>query len=224
MTDSPDPRLTHLEETKLQAEIANLEAERALYDERRTGLLLDNWNASRLKNQIESSSDSARIFPFYGAVSKGAVAGCMDALTQWFREDPDKPITIVFNSPGGDVIEGLALYDQIHMLRNEGAKVDTHTLGQAASMGGVLLQAGETRHMSPHAYMLIHEVSGGAIGNASELADQYEFITRLQDSLVHILAERSKLTPEEIQDKWKRKDWWLDAREALDLGFVDVIG
>jgi ATP-dependent Clp endopeptidase proteolytic subunit ClpP len=210
------------EQLKL-AELAKIEAERNLYEERAHGAALDNWNAERIRRQIQASSDYARIFPFYGQVNKGAVAGCMDTLTQWHREDPDQPITVVFNSPGGSVFEGLALYDQIQILRNEGASVNTHSLGMAASMGGVLLQAGETRTIGRHGYVLIHEVSSGAIGNTSELEDELKFTKRLQDRLLTILASRSTLTKRQIATRWKRKDWWLDAEEALNLGFVDAI-
>lgn len=206
-----------------QATIAKLKAEERFYNERANTAVLENWSGERMKKQLEASSDSARIFPFYGAVNKGAVAGCMDTLTQWNREDPDKPITVVFNSPGGSVIDGLALYDQIQILKNEGQEINTHSLGMAASMGGILLQAGEKRTMGKHAYLLIHEISSIALGNASELEDELKFVQRLQARSLAILAHRSTLTPRQIARKWKRKDWWLDADEALELGFIDAI-
>jgi ATP-dependent Clp protease protease subunit len=93
----------------------------------------------------------------------------------------------------------------------------------AASMGGILLQAGSHRVLAPNAYMLIHEVSSLAWGGASELEDEVAFVKRLQDRILDILAERSTMTRQQIARKWKRKDWWLDAPEALRLGFVDEI-
>jgi ATP-dependent Clp protease protease subunit len=224
MSESFHDRLTpdQFEEFR-RAELAKIEAEEKLFSERAYGVALENWQNERVKAVVEASGEAARVFPFYGEVVKPHVAGCVDALSQWFREDSERPITVVFNSPGGEVFEGLALYDQIHILRGEGAIINTHSIGQAASMGAILLQAGEVRRMSRHSYMLIHEISGGAIGNASMIADQHEFVQRLQTRLLEILAQRSTLTPEEIREKWTRRDWWLDADEALELGFVDEV-
>lgn len=148
---------------------------------------------------------------------------CIEDLGTWRRQDPKQPIKIIFNSPGGSVFEGLALYDYIQETRESGTRVDTMALGMAASMGGVLLQAGETRTMSRHSYLLIHEVSAGAMGNVSELEDELKFTKRLQDRLLSILSERASMTKQQIARKWKKTDWWLDAQEALALGFCDEV-
>ncbi len=180
--------------------------------------------AEDIRKEVDSSQHVARIYSFNGSVSDSSANNCIQTLGQWQREDPSKPITVVFNSPGGSVTAGLALYDYIQAIRNNGSKVDTHSIGWAASMGGILLQAGEERIMGDHAYMLIHEVSSGAIGNTSELEDELKFVKRLQDRLLGILAARATLTKRQIERRWKRKDWWLDATEALEFGFIDRIG
>jgi ATP-dependent Clp endopeptidase proteolytic subunit ClpP len=169
------------------------------------------------------SEDATRQMPFNTQVSKASVAEAISYLGQWYREDPGKPITITFNSPGGSVIDGLALFDFIQQLRAEGAKINTKTIGFAASMAGVLLQAGEERKVGRNAYLMIHEVSTGAIGNVSELEDELALTKRMQDRLLDILAERSTLSKNQIRRKWKRKDWWLDAEEAVRLGFADTV-
>lgn len=205
------------------AEIKKLQAETAHYRalERRTRL-----QADELEEQARFRAASEyhnRIYTFDGPVQRGSVADCIGQLGLWRRQDPAQPIQIVFNSPGGSVFDGLALYDFIQELRGSGTRVDTMALGMAASMGGVLLQAGEERVMSRHSYLLIHEVSSGAIGSMSELEDEVKFSKRLQNRLLDILAERSTLSADQIARKWKRKDWWLDAHEAHELGFCDEV-
>jgi ATP-dependent protease ClpP protease subunit len=91
-------------------------------------------------------------------------------------------------------------------------------------MGGILLQAGDERVIGKNAHLMIHEISAGAVGKLSEIEDEAKFCAMLSDRLVDILAERSTLTPTQIKRRWKRKDWWLSAEEAVELGFADRIG
>lgn len=174
-------------------------------------------------HRMKHSKDEARIYSFTSSVGRDSSEYCMNTLGQWFRENPDKPIEIVFNSPGGSVIDGLALFDYIKELQSNGAEINTVSLGYAASMAGVLLQAGERRTMGQHAFLMIHEVSSGAIGNINKLEDEVAFCKRIQDQLLDILAERATISKTSIKRKWKRQDWWLDANEALELGFCDAI-
>lgn len=164
-----------------------------------------------------------RIYTFDDQVNEGSVQECMRVLGLWIRRPEQRPITISFNSPGGDLFQGLALYDFIQQIRNSGTRVDTAAIGMAASMGGVLLQAGERRTMTPNSYMLIHEVSAGRSGTVAELQDAIKFTNKLQGRCLDILAERSWLSVEEIAENWSRRDWWMDAAEAHDLGFCDEV-
>lgn len=174
--------------------------------------------------RMEASKDEARIYSFIGPVGVASVQLCMDTIGQWAREDAKRPIRIVFNSPGGSVMDGLALYDYIQEIKDTyGTTIDTVALGTAASMAAVLLQAGDKRVIGKHAYLMVHEVSGESIGSMSEIQDQAKFTERLQNQLLDILAERTKLPRKEIKDKWERKEWWIDATEALELGFCDEI-
>lgn len=164
-----------------------------------------------------------RLYSFTNDVSKASVKVCIEALQTWFRESPEDPVTVVFDSPGGSVFSGLALYDTIRNFRASGLTINTHSIGMAASMGGVLLQAGETRSMGKHAFMLIHEISSGAFGSFSEIEDEVKFMKRIQEQLLGILADRSTLSVNEIRKRWERRDWWLDSSECLRLGFVDEV-
>lgn len=214
MATNDDLKQAELEKNLAEAERYRQEAEVA----RLKAADLDYQKGLRDASEFEN-----RIYNFGGSVSGKSVEACIGEIGMWVRQTPAKPIKIIFNSPGGSVFEGLALFDFIREVRQNGTRIDTLALGMAASMGGVLLQAGEKRIMSPHAYMLCHEVSTGAIGSLSELEDEVTFSKRLQDRLLDILAERSKLTKRQISRKWKRKDWWMSAQEALEFGFVDSV-
>lgn len=209
--------------TRAQSEIELNEARVVLAKAEAQKAKLEAYELEVAKRKHLASNDEFRIYPFNGTVSQGSADACISYLGQWFREDPKKSIKIVFNSPGGGVIPGLALFDFITTLRDQGTKIDTESIGWAASMGGILLQAGETRSLGKHAYMLIHEVSAGAIGSVSEMEDELKFTKRLQSRILDILADRSTMSKSQIRRKWKKTDWWLDATEALKYGFIDEI-
>ena len=210
--------------SKATLELEKLEAEgrkeRALG--RKAELEVVHWE--REDRDILSSPDHNHIYPFMGAVTGDSARSCIHALTKWSRRDPGCDMTLVFNSPGGSVIDGLALYDCITELKGKGHKITTVARGYAASMGGILLQAGDERIVGANAHVLIHEISSGAIGKFSEIKDEVAFLTRLQDRCVNILAERSTMSARQIKRKWERTDWWLDADETVKLGFADRIG
>jgi ATP-dependent Clp endopeptidase proteolytic subunit ClpP len=145
-------------------------------------------------------------------------------LNKLSRLNPGKAITVTVNSPGGSVIAGLALYDHIRDLSARGHHMTVKVRGMAASMGGILLQAGDTRVVGPEAMVLIHEVASGAAGKVSEMEEQLQFSKQLWVKLANILAKRSKMTSEQVMEKAHKLDWWLDAEEAVRLGFADKIG
>lgn len=199
------------------------EAQAEFYKELTEKARIERLQLLRQEARYAASQDAHRIFNFEFAVNKASVSETMTYLGQWYREDPTRPIKIVFNSPGGSVIDGLALYDYIKLLRDEGAAIDTVGNGMVASMAGPLLQAGEVRTLGRNACFLIHEISSGAIGKISEIEDEAKFVKVLNDRLFGLLAERSNLTARQIKSRAKRKDWWFMAEEALELGFCDNI-
>lgn len=152
-----------------------------------------------------------------------SVAAAIDSINRWRRIDPGCDIRIEINSPGGGVFSGLNLYDVLREASAQGHRIITCAYGYAASMAGILLQAGDERQISPNAFLMIHEVSSGAIGKWSEMVDEVEFVERLQKIALTILARRSTLSIAAIKRRSARKDWWLDAGEAVKFGFVDTI-
>jgi ATP-dependent protease ClpP protease subunit len=126
------------------------------------------------------------------------------------------------------------LFDFIMELRRENHYITTAARGYAASMGGILLQAGSKRVMGKEAYILIHEVSTWAGGKVGEIEDEYLFLKKISERVVGIFADRAKeagangtaskpITKAQIEKNWNRKDWWLDSAEALRLGIVDEL-
>lgn len=185
--------------------------------------LLELLSFRRHELDVQADAARAHVYTFYAGVDQESVAQCMAELGQWSRRDPGAPITVIFNSPGGSVLDGLALFDYLRQLRKLGHEVTTVALGRAASMGAVLLQAGTHRVIGENSFLLVHEVSNNSVGKVSELADGVDFTRRLQKRLLAILAERSSLTEAQIHRRWVRKEWWLDAQEAVELGLADEV-
>lgn len=189
------------------------------------------WQAEVEASEFEEMAADARsankrnrLYEFTSAVERQSVAAAIDQISRWARLDPERPITIRFNSPGGDVIYGLSLYDFLKSVDAEGTPVTTVAMGMAASMAGTLLQAGRRRVVTPNSYFMIHEITGGTEGSASEMEDNTKLMKRLNDRLMIILAERSKMTVAKIKQAANRKDFWVDAQQAVELGFADEIG
>lgn len=208
--------------TKAQAEIAKLVSEAAYFDRESAKLDLEISDLSRRYAYKDGLAVNHRIFDFWHPVHDASVAVAVDCIGSWSRESLE-PITLRINSPGGDIIAGLALFDFLLEIRASGIHLTTTSIGMAASMGGILLQAGDVRTMGRNASLLIHEASYGYSGKVSEMENEAEFVKSLQTRLVAILAERSTLTERQLTAKWKRRDWWIDAPGALKLGFVDAV-
>lgn len=147
------------------------------------------------------------------------------SLGHWLDYDADLPITVVITSAGGSVFAGFSMFDWTRKMIKDGAKINTKCIGYAASMGGVLLQMGVERTMTPNSHMMVHEASTFVQGGSSVsvLKDQTEFIKKLNERCVSVLASRSSITAEEITNKSDRRDWWLTADEALTAGFIDRV-
>lgn len=136
-------------------------------------------------------------------------------------EDPEKDVFLYINSPGGVVTAGVAIYDTIRYLR---APVSTICVGQAASMGALLLASGAAgkRFALPHARIMIHQPLGGFQGQASDISIHAQEILRLRDTLNGILAEHTGQTLERIAADTER-DFFMGSSEAKNYGIIDDI-
>jgi len=203
---------------KLRHEV-RYEANRAEGSEIELAIMRDK-EADRLAKPGSREYRQLNIFaPIYGEY----VDAWIDMLEHWERRDPGAPITIRINSPGGAVMDGFALYDTIQRLRRKGHHITTHGLGMIASMATVIMQAGDERVLDENAWFMIHEISAQTSGKASQMADELKFVQRLQERALDIYAARSNLTKVQIKRRWTKTDDWMDAQEALKLGFVDRV-
>jgi ATP-dependent Clp endopeptidase proteolytic subunit ClpP len=212
----------------LRADLLAEEIKKTRLEASYEALKVDMAKIELVRNQRQernhaAQSERARIYTFHGPVGSMSSANAVEELGYWSRRDPGEPMTIVFNSPGGSVFEGLAFFDFIQKLKREGHHITTKGTGMAASMGGILLQAGDERVMDPRAWLLIHEVSTLVAGKMADMDDALKFAKRLQASCMDILAERSTMTAKQIERKIDKTDWWLSAEEALALGFIDRV-
>ena len=136
-------------------------------------------------------------------------------------ENPDKDISLYINTPGGSVTAGMSIYDTMQFIKPD---VSTMCLGFAASMGAFLLAAGAKgkRYSLPNSKVMIHQVLGGARGQATDIEIQARDILRTKAQMNRILAERTGQTLEKIQQDTER-DYYMTADEAKDYGLVDQV-
>ena len=137
------------------------------------------------------------------------------------NEDPDKEISVYINTPGGSVTAGLAFYDTIQFVK---PPVATYCVGQAASMGALLLCAGTKgkRFALPDARVMIHQPWGGAQGAASDISIQAREILRLREKINELLAKHTGQSLEKIEKDTDR-DYFMSAEEAKTYGVVDEV-
>ncbi|KAI9445495.1 Clp protease-domain-containing protein [Lactarius indigo] len=167
-----------------------------------------------------------RVIMLYGPIRDTDAALIVAQLLFLEAEETSKPIHLYINSPGGSVTAGLAIYDTY-----VSSPIHTYCVGQAASMGSLLLAAGEKgkRHCLPNASIMIHQPSGGASGQASDIAIHAKEILRIRKLLTGIY-QRHCCQPAESQEQGLHRfetalerDYFMTAQQALDFGIVDGI-
>ena len=156
---------------------------------------------------------------FVGGVDEVSAGLVIAQLLFLNSEDKEKDISMYINSPGGSVTAGLAIYDTMQYLPND---IATYCIGQAASMGAVLLAAGSKgkRYALPNARIMLHQPWGGTQGTAADIQIQAEEILRLKKNLNEILARHTGQTFDQIQKSTDR-DFFMSADEAKKYGVVD---
>ncbi|KAL7753756.1 hypothetical protein RI367_000687 [Sorochytrium milnesiophthora] len=197
------------------------------------------WRACRRRHLglvpyvIETSSRGERAYDIFSRLLKerivclfspvdDQVAGIIVAqLLHLEAESSDKPISFYINSPGGSVTAGMAVYDTMQFIKSP---VSTCCIGQASSMGSLLLAAGEhgQRYTLPNSRIMIHQPSGGTQGQASDIAIQAKEILRWRQQLNGIYSKHTKKDIAYIEQHMER-DHFMNPQEALEFGLVDKI-
>lgn len=208
---------------KLRAEAAKAEAEtrKALADAEKAEVSAEKEREKRTKEL--AGDDYHRVYRFNGSVESASTKTCMAQLTEWSRLDPGCSIEIIFSSPGGSIIDGMALFDFTQQLRAKGHHITSGTVGMAASMAGILLQIGDKRWMGHQSWLMIHRAAFGIQGQTFDVEDRVKWIKRIEDRILDIFVSRSNLTKRKIKGNWDRKDWWITSEEALGMGLIDEI-
>lgn len=182
---------------------------------------------------IEQSSRGERAFDIYSRLLRDRIIFLGTAITDEIAnviiaqmlflesEDPDKDIYFYINSPGGLVTSGLAIYDTMQYIKPD---VSTLCMGQAASMGAVLLTAGVEgkRYALPHSRIMLHQPMGGFQGQATDVEIQAREILRLREELNRILVNHTGRSVEQIQQDTDR-DFYMSGEEAREYGLVDEV-
>ena len=189
------------------ATIRELNAEAALYEEQ--------VKQERRRERAEE----ARTLIFNGEVSELEVGDALERLHDWALEGDDD-ITVILNSPGGEIFSGLLLFDTLRAFPGE---VTTIVRGLGASMGSILAQGGDHRAISSNSWYMVHEPATIAWGKMGDIKREAKVLERIHDQMCGILSERSNLTKAEIKRRSQDKDWWMNAQEALDFGFFDEL-
>ncbi len=159
---------------------------------------------------------------FLGGAIDDTVANLIIAQLLFLEaEDPDKDIHLYINSPGGVVTAGMAIFDTMRYIK---APVSTICVGQAASMGAVLLSAGEKgkRYSLVHSRIMIHQPLGGFQGQATDISIHAKEILRMKDELNGILADLSGQQKEKVEADTER-DFFMSAEDAKEYGLIDAI-
>jgi ATP-dependent Clp protease, protease subunit len=136
-------------------------------------------------------------------------------------EDPDKDINIYINSPGGVVTAGLAIYDTMQYIKPD---IATICMGQASSMGALLLAAGakNKRYALPHARVMIHQPLGGFQGQATDIAIQAKEIMKVKENIHNILVRHTGQPMDKVRNDTER-DFFMSSQDALEYGIIDKV-
>ncbi len=178
-------------------------------------------NTPRLQDIIDLKILNERKIFLWGVVDDDSAKEVIDRLLYLELLEPGKEIQLIINSPGGYVTSGFAIYDT---MKSISSPISTVCSGLAASMGSILLSAGEKgkRFVLPHARVMIHQPSGGAGGTASDLEVQLEEIMKTKKLGAKILADNCGQSIERIEKDFNR-DFWMSADEAIEYGIVDAV-
>ena len=202
-------------------------------DQMQDGGALDTRNLGLVPMVIETTGRGERAYDIYSRMLKERVIFLVGPVEDHMSnlivaqllflesENPDKDIHLYINSPGGAVTAGLAIYDTMQYIKPD---VSTVCIGQAASMGALLLTGGAKgkRFCLPHARMMVHQPLGGFQGQATDIEIHAREILRVRDRLNTIMVKHTGRSMEQIEQDTDR-DYFLDGAEAVNFGLIDTV-
>lgn len=188
-------------------------------------------NLNQVPMVIEKSSNGERAYDIYSRLLKERIVFLVGPVNDMSAnvvvaqilylnsEDPEKPISLYINSPGGSVTAGMSIYDTMKFVKNP---IHTLCLGQAASMGAFLLSAGDVRKSLPNARIMIHQPLGGVQGQATDMEIHVKEILKIKDKLNNILSKNTGQPINRIIEDTER-DNFMSAHQAKEYGLIDEI-
>jgi len=202
-------------------------------DQMQDGGALDTRNLGLVPMVIETTGRGERAYDIYSRMLKERVVFLVGPVEDHMSnlivaqllflesENPDKDIHLYINSPGGAVTAGLAIYDTMQYIKPD---VSTVCIGQAASMGALLLSGGAKgkRFCLPHARMMVHQPLGGFQGQATDIEIHAREILRVRERLNTIMVKHTGRSMEQIEQDTDR-DYFLDGVEAVNFGLIDTV-
>jgi ATP-dependent protease ClpP protease subunit len=229
----PEPKSDE-ERAWYAAEAAKFDAETRLLDmqaheaeAKARAAWLNTEKLEREARNVQAQNDRNHVYHFETAVRD--TQKVRETLDQWHRLNPDSDWTLVMNSPGGSVIDGMALFDHLVAYSKRGGgthKVTIIVRGYAASMGGILAQAADERVVGPESYLMLHKISTITGGSLDDIEDEVQFLKMIQSRVEDVFINRSggKLSRATLRRRWARRDWWVSSSDAIKHGLADRIG
>lgn len=204
------------------------EADKAAHDARISELQVAKSELELLEAKINLEYQLSGVFTFHRRVDQKSMNRLYRAMMVWNRYDPGGRWTIYLNSVGGQVWAGIGIIDELisQSLRGGGNhEITIKVRGVAASAAGMILQAADKRIMGTNSQLMIHKGSSGVCGTADDIADEHSWWQASVDQMVSLFLSRTDLiSKREFLRKINRRDWWMSAQEAVDMGFADEIG
>jgi len=178
-------------------------------------------NHVHLRDVIDSKILNERKVFLWGQVDDDSAKHVIDRLMYLDLIEPGKEISLIINSPGGYITSGMAIYDT---MKSISSPVSTVCMGYAASMGSILLSAGEKgrRFILSHARVMIHQPSGGAQGSSTDIEIQVRELMKIKEEGARILADNCGQSYDKIFEDFNR-DYWMNSAESVAYGIVDGV-
>lgn len=231
LDDAEDDTLTGDEDFTVAVEVAKV---LALGDKYQAEAEYAKWQAKReelayREELLAHEWQLDGVYSFHEEVTQESADRLLQSMSIWHQHNSERPWTIQLNSVGGSIYAGNSIIDELiaHSLRGGGThEITIKTRGVAASMGGMILQAGDHRVMGRNSMLMIHRGGAdGVHGTADVISDMAEWFRRDTDWMIGYFLDRTDaITRPEFLAKIDRRDWWLNSTEALDFGLVDRIG
>lgn len=216
MTKKSETTLSH----KAQLKAVELEKERIELKRARASLEFDEMRLRQARRDAEWKEAASRrlgIFDLTGQVG-GSALDLAEDIRQYCRVYEGKPVTLNIFSPGGSVFHGLDLYNALRAVSAQGHHVTTVVTSYAASMGSILFLAGDTRLIGAEGQVMFHALSAGTGGSLHDMKDDIKWYERLNKQLDGVITSRTKITPDQLEKKSHKTDWWMGSKEAIRLG------